>query len=499
MDVVENKYRLIGILMVLSLVMLASFLSFWLVRQYQEEKEALITSLRHDYEQVFDQQVDTLLMKNLIQPTIEDSTFFHFSFNNLKYMVEENDSIDINIKILNLPDTGSLSKNNGFTYETSIEKEHATISDPKALDSILIKRDSKDEMLVKSVKLFIAKTEDVLKDSSLNKFLTSPVDSASLLSGFEVINDTKNREVTISWAGDLKDINSKSISLNLDGIHTPEFSVSNYGFQLIKKISPQLLFALFLLMVTSLSLYLAWKALKKQTRLNAMRNSFVANMGHELKTPVSTVKVALEAIQNFDLKQDPDTTKEYLEMAGKEMLRLETMVEKVMQQAAMDSGKLQLLKEKTKLSQISRELLSKMTAVVQSSGASIHSSTPEKEPLLELDAIYVEAAMKNLIDNSLKYAGPKPVLDVTFRNNDHCFEWVLKDDGPGIQEEYAKEVFNQFFRVPNNDRHDVKGYGLGLHFVKGVMEAHNGQVSFKNLKDGGCEFTLSFNVADDEN
>ncbi|MCK4748672.1 MAG: HAMP domain-containing histidine kinase, partial [Bacteroidales bacterium] len=240
------------------------------------------------------------------------------------------------------------------------------------------------------------------------------------------------------------------------------------------------------------ALLIAYRSLKKQLALNEMRDDFISNISHELQTPVSTVKVALEALNTYDLKKDPKITGEYLEMASREVDRLGGLVGKVLNHSLLEDQSDWLQKEACDLHDMVQKIMKTMEITIREKGAEI-SLIPAEGPFMVLvDPVYVEGVIHNLIDNSLKYAGPEPEIEILLASGSSGVTLSVRDNGPGIPNEFKEQVFEKFFRITTGDRHDVKGYGLGLNFASQVMEQHHGSISQDNLPGGGCEFILHF-------
>jgi two-component system phosphate regulon sensor histidine kinase PhoR len=264
------------------------------------------------------------------------------------------------------------------------------------------------------------------------------------------------------------------------------------GSYMLGQIFPECILALILIGLSASALIIAYRSLRKQLALNELRDDFIANISHELKTPVSTVKVALEALQKFDLKSDPGVTADYLEMASREAVRLEGLIEKVLRHRLLEDPAGVFQNESCDLRLILSSSIRSMEIPISERGAVLNVTETESPCTVMADPVYLEGVIMNLIDNSLKYAGPRPEIQVIIECDGDVKKLKIRDNGPGIPEEYKKQVFDKFFRIPEGDRHNVKGYGLGLNFASQVMSRLGGGISFRNLNGKGCEFILVF-------
>jgi two-component system phosphate regulon sensor histidine kinase PhoR len=279
---------------------------------------------------------------------------------------------------------------------------------------------------------------------------------------------------------------------NEDLRELPAIRIENYRGILLGLILPQMLFALILLGISTSALIIAYRSLGKQLILNKLRDDFIANISHELKTPVSTVKIALEALGNYNPENDPEVTREYLAMAQSETDRLEKLVERVLNHEALLGPLAKESLESCDMGVITQSIVNSMKIPILEKRAVVKVEEMASPILVEADKVYLEGMIMNLLDNSLKYSGSKPQIVIQISSGPSGSTLSVRDNGPGIPDEYNKLVFDKFFRVPSGDRHNVKGYGLGLSFASRVMKQLGGAISFKNLPGEGCEFTLHF-------
>jgi signal transduction histidine kinase len=268
--------------------------------------------------------------------------------------------------------------------------------------------------------------------------------------------------------------------------------VKNYSWYLYMKLLPQFIFVIILLSLTSAAFWITYKNLRSQIRLTNLKDDFISNMSHELKTPIATVKIALEALNNFNVIEDPKLSREYLCMATSEMDRLELLATRVLNTSLLESGRIYLQRETYDLKKLVEEVLKTMQLRVQQQAAKILFESSGDQFQIPVDRLHMQGVLVNLVDNSLKY-GVAPVrILIRLTQDNGAVQLSLTDNGPGIPEEYREKVFEKFFRVPTGNRHNTKGYGLGLSYAAQVMRQHNGSINVDNIAGGGCVFTLSF-------
>jgi signal transduction histidine kinase len=268
--------------------------------------------------------------------------------------------------------------------------------------------------------------------------------------------------------------------------------VKNYRGYLLWMLLPQIFFVFILLAVTGIAFLVTYRSLKSQIKLSQLKDDFISNMSHELKTPISTVKLALEALGNYNVIDNPQQNRAYLGMATAEMDRLELLATRVLNTSLLETGKMSLQREQYDLQKLVQEVLQTMQIRFEHHHAKISLEVTGNNFTVPVDKLHIQGVIVNLLDNSLKYAITPPDIHIALAENNGSLRLAFKDNGPGIPEEYREKVFEKFFRVPNGLRHNTQGYGLGLSYAAQVMRQHNGSINVNNITTGGCVFTLTF-------
>jgi signal transduction histidine kinase len=287
------------------------------------------------------------------------------------------------------------------------------------------------------------------------------------------------------------------------GVLTQRFYTAEFpayqGF-LIKKMLPHILFSLLLFGVTAAAFGLIYKSLRQQQRLTALKNDFIGNITHELKTPITTVGVALEALSDFEVLKNPEQTREYLSISKLELERLTLLVDKVLRLSMFEEKQPRLQMESLDLAAVVRQVLNAMKLQAESAGAQIHFETDGDGPfIVTADRLHLTSVVFNLVDNALKYRGKEaPVirlaLEDSYQNDKKIVTLVIQDNGIGIAPEYQPKVFEKFFRVPAGNVHDVKGHGLGLSYVANVLRQHGGNIRVESAEGEGSRFVVDLPV-----
>ena len=263
-----------------------------------------------------------------------------------------------------------------------------------------------------------------------------------------------------------------------------------YRIYLLREISPQILFSLLLVSLTLGAFVLIYRNLRQQQRLAEMRSGLISNITHELKTPIATVSVAMEALENFNALNDPARTREYLNISRSELNRLSVLVDKVLKMAAFEQQGLELQPETLDLKQLTEETLSFMKVHFEKTDAEVQLAFEGDHFLIEGDRIHLTNVIYNLVENALKYSTGKPQIELRLHDEPNGILFSVEDRGLGIPPAYQSRIFDKFFRVPRGDEHDIKGYGLGLAYVAKVVEKHNGKIMVESRPGEGSRFTV---------
>lgn len=259
---------------------------------------------------------------------------------------------------------------------------------------------------------------------------------------------------------------------------------------LMRKIAPQILLSLLLVAFTAISFLFLYRNLLAQRRLTLMKNDFISNITHELKTPIATVNVAIEALRNFDALQSPERTKEYLDISASELHRLSLLIDKVLKLSMFENKDIELQKSQFHLKELVEEVMHSMRLQFQKNKANISFKTAGEPFVIHADRLHVTSVIYNLLDNALKYGGDKPEIKVELAATPQEFILRVEDNGIGISPEYANKVFEKFFRVPSGDHHNIKGYGLGLSYAAHVVQQHGGTISVESQPGKGSVFII---------
>jgi two-component system phosphate regulon sensor histidine kinase PhoR len=246
--------------------------------------------------------------------------------------------------------------------------------------------------------------------------------------------------------------------------------------------------ALILIIIFSFSFTVS--TIYRQKQLSEIKNDFINNMTHELKTPISTISLACQALSDPDIKGRAGIVDNYIRVIGDENKRLAMVVENVLRTAVMDKGELKLKIVQMDMHEVITHVAHTMQLQVQQRGGEVVLQLEASDAMVEADQVHLTNVVFNLIDNALKYTEQVPRITVGTRNGDNGVVLFVEDNGIGISKENQKRIFEKLFRVPTGNIHNVKGFGLGLSYVQAIVEKHNGWITVKSELGKGSRFEI---------
>ena len=228
----------------------------------------------------------------------------------------------------------------------------------------------------------------------------------------------------------------------------------------------------------------------KQKRLSEVITDFINNMTHELKTPIATISLSSEMIMRLDSDDDLEKAKKYAGIIFKENKRLETQVERVLNISTLDTENTTLNKKSLDFHELLVEVKDTFDFNQLANGGKILIENNASVFTIQADPIHITNVVYNLLDNAVKYCTTKPFISITTKNERNYLVIEIKDNGIGIRKEDLKMIFDKFYRVSTGNIHDIKGFGLGLFYVKLIINEHNGSIDVKSKAGEGSTFTI---------
>lgn len=302
-----------------------------------------------------------------------------------------------------------------------------------------------------------------------------------------------------------KDAQYKPISDTANGITSPKLNwkkdghyftvffpnVRNKDIQALESNNSPWIFMFAIIFFVLIFFTFSITVILKQKRLSEVKTDFINNMTHELKTPIATISLSSDVLMKGDFSDDPEKLKRYAGIIYKENKRLEHQVERVLNVAKMDKETIQLKKTEVNIHEIISEIHENFEFNQFANGGKMEIELEAIKHLVQGDLVHLTNVFYNLIDNACKYCEDKPIIQVKTFNDKHGFNISISDNGIGIKRENLSMIFDKFYRVPTGNLHNVKGFGLGLFYVKLIIEQHGGKISVKSTFGKGTTFHIS--------
>jgi len=432
--------------------------------------------------------------KNFVKNLDTVTTYFHyaektdtlFPFNSLKFSHPA--TVEISMK---------------FTYD---DHKHAPMTSEALIDSGRIKNYTASQLqqLTWDQKTLKEKIDTFLLDSLLHHELIA-------------------KQIPISFSYAITSRDRDSILFEKSSAHDPELMKSNlkaglfendnfnpaydlriyFPFRtqfIVSTILPVLIVSFFIILMLILVFWFAVNTLLKESKLASMKNEFINNMTHEFKTPASTIALAMDTITSPEIMNDKHKLEGFLKVLKDESTRLEAQVERVLQISRLEKNQLELNFNDVDVNHLVSNTVKDFDLYAKIKRASFDLKLDERNPMLHGDETHLRNMLYNLIDNALKYSnGRDPEIKISTLQNKSELEIRVEDNGIGMNRDELKKVFDKFYRIPTGYIHDIKGFGLGLSYVKTIVNLHKGKIKVASEPNVGSIFTIQFQYHNQQN
>lgn len=508
----SKNYKYILFFISVTIIATISLQIYWNIKNYAENKQRLINDVQiafdNSIEHYYAEDVktdfmtfignDTIKDPNFVQNIISDSVFIN-AITKRKVKAAKRYMATSTFTEGNSPKTTTVIKINN---SKNTPKQVIDFIDSPKPESPKTIKDKSTEIHGKTFAIEPAKISEVKVltgkramdsvskiQSFTNKILISLTrDSIE----FEKVSKTLDKElarkdITIQYGMRLFKMDSVLQNYHLDkNSHFPLSTTSNSTFLppgqklkllfsnpvvvILKRSMVEIILSFLLSLSIIGCLFYLLKTINKQKKVDEIKNDLISNITHEFKTPITTVATAIEGIRNFNAVNDTEKTNRYLDISNQQLKKLEIMVEKLLETATLDTDKLLLHREPTNIVSTIRNLVEKHKVIHPEKNISFHSNM--EQLIAEIDPFYFENTLSNLIDNALKYGGN--IIDIHLKYTTNILEIMVQDNGSGIEKGQREKIFEKFYRIPKGNRHDVKGFGIGLYYSKKIIEKHGG-------------------------
>ncbi len=361
----------------------------------------------------------------------------------------------------------------------------------------------RDIVKKRSSNYYVVNVNDVIGKENLEYFLQKEFESKALNIDFEyAIYDCSSNEMVY---GGFCDYNSNDKKHELELGNLPKDKEFTYYFgvkfptrsgYLFGKMQLSIFFSVILMLTTLFFVYTMFIILR-QKRLSEMQKDFINNMTHEFKTPISTIKIAADVFINDEAVQKDQRLSRYANIIKEQDDRLNSQVEKVLQISKIEGSGFELKKERIDLIPFLENTINSCRVRTTELNGSIETDMPDTPVWIYADPVHLGNILNNLLDNAIKYRRENvpPEIKISVDVAKNKIKLRILDNGIGIEEHHLSKVFNKFFRVPTGNIHNVKGFGLGLYYVKSICDAHHWNIAINSEKDVGTEVTIEMKKA----
>jgi two-component system, OmpR family, phosphate regulon sensor histidine kinase PhoR len=236
--------------------------------------------------------------------------------------------------------------------------------------------------------------------------------------------------------------------------------------------------------------FITVRALLKQKKLSEIKSDFINNMTHEFKTPLATISLAVDALKNEKVMHDKDKMSYFSGIIKEENKRMNKQVETILQAALLDKKEIQLNLKPLHAHDMMEVAINNIRLPLEEKNGTMEINFDAIDDLIMADEVHFTNVINNLIDNALKYSKENPVIKISTSNNEYGLKIQIEDNGIGMTKETLSKIFEKFYRAHTGNIHDVKGFGLGLNYVKTIISAHKGKIKAESTIGKGTTFTL---------
>jgi len=353
----------------------------------------------------------------------------------------------------------------------------------------------------KSSNYYIVNINNIIDAGLLEYYLGLELESMALLVDFEyAIYDCSSNEMVYGNYCSPNPSEDKELKKGLpSNLLTYDEYTYYFGVRFPSQTSfllaqmPMSIFFTFLLFIAIIFFIYSMIVILRQKRLSEMQKDFINNMTHEFKTPISTIKVSSEVLLNSDFIKEDGRLHRYAKVIQGQNERLNRQVEKVLQLAAVEREGLRLQLESIDLHHLLEDTLIGIELKINAKEGQLIQHLDASQPIIQADKLHLTNILHNLLDNSIKYCKKAPIIKVSTKEENRQIHLTIEDNGIGIRQEHQAKIFRKFYRVPTGNRHDVKGFGLGLFYVYNICRAHAWKIELESEWETGTRISIIIN------
>jgi two-component system phosphate regulon sensor histidine kinase PhoR len=489
----DNRYRWILYTIVAVIIGTIAIQIYWNYKNYLVNKQQLTNDVQHSLDKAVESYYANLAENNTIAFAydIDDTNFMEQrKLDSLIHTIEISGNSTKSLDSVDIELIDGLSVFRGIETDSflkSLRKSH--IQFPKTPSKSILKRfsiDSTSQFNFRRLtsKVVLSMTSDTLQLKDIDSLFREELTHKKLDINYGFTHENLEGK-TIYLNPDIvksATLKTKTKSPFLDHTGTLTVHFSNETRIILGRILSGILISTLLILAVISCLFYLLKIIKHQKQLAEVKNDLISNITHEFKTPIATISVAIESIRDFDIINDKDKTKKYLDMSGDQLSKLNLMVEKLLETATLDSDNLELNKEEINVTELLKSIVNKHQFELVDKTLTYISS--DEDVLLNVDLFHIENAINNVIDNAIKYGGNEISADI--KQTAGWVEISILDNGSSLIKANKDKLFEKFYRISKGNTHDVKGFGIGLYYSKKIIEKHHGTIALDLSTNTTC-------------
>lgn len=350
----------------------------------------------------------------------------------------------------------------------------------------LNRNQSSNGILQLSQKVMVSVSEDLLELGKMSSLLENEFERKSLELDYKLEHNALSASTAIGEVKEDFELFTLAKSTYLPAGESLKLSFDNESLLILKKGLVDIILSLAIVSIVIGALFYLYRVISYQKQIATIKDDLISNITHEFKTPIATISSAIEGIFLFNENDDKEKTKRYLAISSDQLQKLNLMVEKLLETAAIDSGEVQIEKVESNISDLTEKVVANHKLIEERKR--IEFVFAEEPIFSKVDEFHMENVISNLLDNAIKYGGDN--IKVILSQADECFTLKVIDDGGLIKKEDSSRIFEKLYRVPTGNQHDVKGFGIGLYYTKAIVEKHGGHIKLETKENYTC-FTIT--------
>jgi two-component system phosphate regulon sensor histidine kinase PhoR len=483
---VDNKnHRLLIALVSVTISVTIAIQGYWNYVSYKANKVELINQVQISLDKAVESYYADIAKGHIVTVSANEDTVD--GIGQFRHIIKQRGDIMIDSIHKDAVEFKSFSGNNAFHLDTIMKFKNSRWSTTTAInlettDRLHINQMDTAAISIFASKIFVSMNNDSFDFDELSSLIKSdfetknwPIDFGLLLRSPDCVLPTSGCDTlqlfgSTHQKGQLVVASQSAFIPNASAL---EIHFSNISSILMKRSLIGILLSLLLSGAIIFCLLYLFRTINEQKQLAEIKNDLISNITHEFKTPITTISTALEGIENFSGLDDIVKTKKYIGISNSQLGKLNTMVEKLLETASIDSEHLTLNTQREDLTELIDQLLTKYQ--ISQEAITFNFDSASESVFCNVDKFHIESAIGNLIDNAIKYGNGEVSVSLT-HNIDKTVSILVKDNGIGIPKNQRTKIFDKFYRIPTGNVHDVKGFGIGLYYAKHIVEKHEGRL-----------------------